>query len=187
MRITGFGSSSALATGATIPGTGTLAGGVGGNNYRYKETALRTFTVKDVIDEFSRLSNVLARKIVSEEQVLSSLLALVQAGIIVLSNGLDDNIPTDHVDMRTIVDFLPAEHEFTAAFKRGYLAEGMGMGMGMGTGTGRSSSSSSSSTINSSDTQNKRSEPILRVSNRVRRAVLNPQEHVLIEGLGSIA
>ena len=184
MRITGFGSSSALATGATIPGTGTLAGGVGGNNYRYKETALRTFTVKDVIDEFSRLSNVLARKIVSEEQVLSSLLALVQAGIIVLSNGLDDNIPTDHVDMRTIVDFLPAEHEFTAAFKRGYLAEGMGMGIG--TGTGRSSSSSSS-TINSSDTQNKRSEPILRVSNRVRRAVLNPQEHVLIEGLGSIA
>ena len=171
MRITGFGSSSALATGTTASGgidmrIGSVAGKartVLGNSNSCRETALRSFTVHDVMDEFSRISRVVAMQIFSEEYVISSLLSLVRAGIIVLNNGHDDDIPRDLVTMRTVVNFLPAEHEFAAAFRKGYIAEG----------------TSSSSSI----TQNRSAGIVLRVSNRVRRAVLHPQEQILIDGI----
>ena len=168
MKITGFGSSSVLATGTAMPGGGDKRSGsaAGGNNNSCRETALRSFTVHDVMDEYSRLSNAVARETFSEEYVISSLLSLVRAGIIVLNNGHDDNIPRDLVTMRSVVNFLPAEHEFTAAFRRGYFAEG-------------STSSNSSSCI----VQNRSAGTILRVSNRVRRAVLHPQEQIIIEGI----
>jgi hypothetical protein len=121
------------------------------------------------------------------------------SGIIVLSNGFDEGIPRDLVTTHTVIEFLPAEHEFEAAFRRGYLADswqGQGQGPGQSKGAGASDSAAQDShgnpqqhTLNnngkrvlSSSSISSSSAPILRVTGRVRRAVLYPQEQVLMEG-----
>lgn len=111
-------------------------------------------------------------------------LSLVKSGIIVLSNGFEEGAPRDLVTAHSAIEFLPAEHEFEAAFKKGFIADsstgagaGAGGGIASAAGSDRGSSSSSSSSAG-----HQRSEPTLRVSNRVRRAVLNPHEQVLMEG-----
>ena len=141
----------------------------------------------------------------------SALLSLAKNGIIVLNNGYDEAIPKDLVTAHSIIDFLPALHEFGLAFKKGYFADSwMGSGSeAVGASTSANSTTHSSDTTNnngkrtlgssSSDgasgtnqninQRNKndhydqdRAAPTLRVSNRVRRAVLNPHEPVLLEG-----
>lgn len=123
----------------------------------------------------------------------SAFLSLVKSGVIVVNNGFEEGIPRDLITAHTTIEFLPAEHEFEAAFKKGFIADssasagacadgGAGAGiasadLGHAAGSARSSSSS-----NSSSAGHQRSEPTLRVSNRVRRAVLNPHEQVLMEG-----
>lgn len=122
----------------------------------------------------------------------AALLTLVMSGIIVLSNGFDEGIPRDLVTTHTVIEFLPAEHEFEAAFRRGYLADSW-QGQGQSKGAGASSSAAQDSHGNpalnnngkrvmSSSSISSGSAPILRVTGRVRRAVLNPQEQVLMEG-----
>ena len=135
-------------------------------------------------------------------------------GIIVLNNGYDEAIPKDLVTGHSVIDFLPALHEFEAAFKKGYFADSwIGSSSEAGNGNastsansnaqdsdtnsngkralnsaGGISSSSSSSGMNEKHRNQQheydrdRSAPTLRVSNRVRRAVLNPHEPVLMEG-----
>lgn len=124
----------------------------------------------------------------------AALLTLVMSGIIVLSNGFDEGIPRDLVTTHTVIEFLPAEHEFEAAFRRGYLADSwQGQGPGQSKGAGASDSAAQDSHGNpalnnngkrvmSSSSISSGSAPILRVTGRVRRAVLNPQEQVLMEG-----
>ena len=117
----------------------------------------------------------------------AALLTLVMSGIIVLSNGFDEGIPRDLITTHTVIEFLPAEHEFEAAFRRGFLADSwQGQGQGQGANDSNQtvnangkrevhSNSNSNSTISGSA-------PILRVTGRVRRAVLNPQEQIVMEG-----
>ena len=136
----------------------------------------------------------------------AALLTLVMGGIIVLSNGFDDGIPRDLITTHTVIEFLPAEHEFEAAFRRGFLADSwQGPVQSKSAGVGANNLSASSSAAQDSHHQKnsnplhqtfnnngKRvtysnnniggSAPILRVTGRVRRAVLNPQEQVLMEG-----
>jgi hypothetical protein len=121
-------------------------------------------------------------QILPEESVRSALLSLVKSGVIVLNNGFEEGAPRDLITAHSAIEFLPAEHEFEAAFKKGFIADSSSgaagdLGHGNTAGSARSSSSSSSSSAG-----HQRSEPTLRVSNRVRRAVLNPHEQVLMEG-----
>ena len=121
-----------------------------------------------------------------EESVRQAFLSLVKSGIIVLSNGFEEGAPRDLVTAHSAIEFLPAEHEFEAAFKKGFIADSStGAGAGAGAGGGIASAAGSdrgSSSSSSSSAGHQRSEPTLRVSNRVRRAVLNPHEQVLMEG-----
>ena len=129
----------------------------------------------------------------------AALLTLAMSGIIVLSNGFDEGIPRDLITTHTIIEFLPAEHEFEAAFRRGFLADswqGQGQGQSKGAnGTSASNPAAHDSSnpqhlavntngkrVMSSNSSSSGSAPILRVTGRVRRAVLNPQEQVLMEG-----
>lgn len=126
----------------------------------------------------------------------SALLSLVKSGLIVLNNGFEEGIPRDLITAHSAIEFLPAEHEFEAAFKKGFIADsstGLGAGFASGAdpgnadGSARNSGSSSGSGMSSNGVGHQRNEqerlvPTLRVSNRVRRAVLNPHEQVLMEG-----
>lgn len=164
MRASGYGSATAMAATRARNEGGAFGqlriGEGGGTAKRIRDPVYRSITVQDVMDEFQRLSSVVARKVVTQEYVVSSLLSLEKAGIILLNNGIDDRIPIDLVTMRTVVDFIPAEHEFEAAFRRGYIADG----------------------ATSTASNENRRDPILRVTNRVRRCVLNPHEQIVMEG-----
>ena len=110
-----------------------------------------------------------------------ALLTLVMSGIIILSNGFDEGIPRDLITSHTVIEFLPAEHEFEAAFRRGFLADSW-QGQGQGQGANRSNQSVNANGKREVHSNSNSSAPILRVTGRVRRAVLNPQEQIVMEG-----
>jgi hypothetical protein len=118
-----------------------------------------------------------------EESVRSALLTLVKSGVIVLNNGFEEGAPRDLITAHSAIEFLPAEHEFEAAFKKGFIADSSsGAAADLGHGNTAGSAGSARNSSSSSSAGHQRSEPTLRVSNRVRRAVLNPHEQVLMEG-----
>lgn len=115
----------------------------------------------------------------------AALLTLVMSGIIVLSNGFDDGIPRDLITTHTVIEFLPAEHEFEAAFRRGFLADswqGQGQGQGANDSNQTVNANGKRELHSNSNSSISNSAPILRVTGRVRRAVLNPQEQIVMEG-----
>ena len=132
---------------------------------RVRKANQRVITVRDVINEFKRLSTLVARGIISEEAVIFIFLQLGRASVVVFKDPLNEGVIRDFncVLDTTLVEFLPSEHDFVAAFRRGYLVEQKSRRM-----LGRSP----------------KYNPTLRVSSRVRRSVLYPQEPILMAGSG---
>ena len=102
-----------------------------------------------------------------------------------------DHLPSCLVTVHTVIIFVPSEVEFDAAFRRGYLADHLGVVVAQREYEqmllGRSSSAGSGSGGGGREnqvagTKGAGQQFTLKVSNRVRKAVLNPMDPVPAEG-----
>ena len=182
MRQSGFTGSGERSAGSGIPtegrvgstgemGRGMLGHTEKGSNHRPVKTI--PITVGQVLNEFTRLSSVITRRIVTEEMLVKTFLSIVQTGLIELNNGNKD-LPPDLVTVNTIVSLIPSEFEVYMAFSKGYLTPG----------------NEEESVVNVDGDEIfktiKLERRSLKVPNRVRRAVLYPLEPVMLEGMATV-
>ena len=110
-----------------------------------------------------------------------------------LSSLASDHLPSSLVTVHTVIVFVPSEVEFDAAFRRGYLADHLGvvvaqreyeqMLLGRSSSAGSSDGGGEGGRGNQGTNKSARGQQFsLKVSNRIRKAVLNPMEPVPAEG-----
>ena len=128
-------------------------------------------TVSMVVAEMDRLTGVLEKKTIPEERVIQALIALAsEESLLVLTNGTGKPSSTRHVTNRTLVLLIPSYHEVRDAFM---VKEGTGH---------HAIATSARAGINCGyrdrfgDRPVGRASPRLVITDRVRRAVLEPLE-----------
>lgn len=125
----------------------------------------RRIRVFHVMAELKRLSDwVWTGRI--KRRIKVSLIALAKAGILEIDNGSDRVLDIQRLPAKAYVEFVSDAHEFVESFKKGFLFQGENHRKVM---------------------QRRRSDRTIKVSTKVRRGVIYPQELVQTEGFGGFA